>query len=845
MSKYIIFLITLLLASSVLAQRGDIRGVITENGEPLPGVNILLIGTTIGDVSDIDGIYEIRGIDAGKYRVRYSAVGYETHIYDLTVEPNRTLEFDVSMEQKLIEIGTVEVIDDKVQDQDDTRTSLINLRPERARVLPGAVTDVLRTLQALPGVLAPNDFSSQLIVRGSGPDQNLIIMDDVEIFNPYRLYGVISMFNPEAVSDVNLITGGFPARYGDRLSAVLDVTNRQGPRDVNLQGNLNASIVAANLVLEGKNPFDIEGSWLINSRRTYYDLVIEPFVKNSGLVEDDVAFPNFYDVQAKFAFGPFNGHKFLLNGILSRDAVNLVSGGERTSPDSVAIIDDTNNDVASFAWHYSPNKRFLNKFIASWYQNKGNTDFDSELLDFTLNEDDFNDVDPDTLAPYLVNFGFKSNFEFRKYALDNKSFLVWGENNNELEFGAGVDFMRTTINFDFELDPQIRSFFDSNPNIKATFDDLQDVKDYTRYRAYADNKFAIGKKLFLQPGIRFDYYNILEKGYIAPRISLAYALDDVTTVRAVWGYYYQSPGYEKLRDRNTFLDFAPQYTDNLEAERATHYVLSFDRWLTNEWKAKFETYYKKFDDLIVQEVVTGTNYYTEAIPGRDSRYPNGWTRPVEVFGDSVTQVPINNSTGEAYGFEFMIEKRNLAGTNNLNGWVSYSLAWANRYEDNRTIPFRYDQRHTLNIVLDYRINSWLDLGVRFQYGSGFPITEAVGIRPRVILADNNGDGIPETPEIATRINAGGEEEVIYDVDLGGYTNRNQGRKPIYHRLDLRLSAKADYWDLDWVFYLDVINVYNRSNVIGYDYYVTKDLTLKRTKQTMFPILPTLGFNLSF
>ena len=126
----------------------------------------------------------------------------------------------------------------KVQQQNDTRTSLIDLNPRNAKILPGAAEDVFRTLQSLPGILAPNDFSSQLIVRGSGPDQNLIMMDDIEIFNPYRLYGVVSMFNPDAVSDVNLISGGFPAKYGDRLSAVLDVTNREGDKTKNLKGIL-------------------------------------------------------------------------------------------------------------------------------------------------------------------------------------------------------------------------------------------------------------------------------------------------------------------------------------------------------------------------------------------------------------------------------------------------------------------------------------------------------------------------------------------------------------------------------------------------------------------------------
>jgi hypothetical protein len=119
------------------------------------------------------------------------------------------------------------------------------------------------------------------------------------------------MFNPDAVSDVNLISGGFPAKYGDRLSAVLDVTNREGDRTKNLKGNINASIIDANIVLEGKNPFNIKGSWLFNSRRTYYDLIIEPFVKKAGLVDQNTSFPNFYDFQTKLVFGPFNGSKFL------------------------------------------------------------------------------------------------------------------------------------------------------------------------------------------------------------------------------------------------------------------------------------------------------------------------------------------------------------------------------------------------------------------------------------------------------------------------------------------------------------------------------------------------------
>ncbi|HSP88155.1 MAG TPA: hypothetical protein VLN45_08475, partial [Ignavibacteriaceae bacterium] len=259
-----------------------------------------------------------------------------------------------------------------------------------------------------------------------------------------------------------------------------------------------------------------------------------------------------------------------------------------------------------------------------------------------------------------------------------------------------------------------------------------------------------------------------------------------------------------------------------------------------------EAYYKDFSDLIIQEKIIGRKYFTEQVPGRDPRIKSGWTNPVAIPTDSLTQIPINAAVGEAYGLEFFLEKKNISRDNRFSGWVSYSLAFTDRTEYSRDIPFRFDQRHTVNIVLQYKINSWLHVGARWQYGSGFPYTEPVGIKPRIILADQDLDGIPETPVIATRRNPDlpqDQQEVIYDVDFAD--NRLNARKPEYHRLDIRFSADADYWDLDWTFYLDVINVYNRKNVIGYDNYITEDLTLGRKSTNMFPIIPTLGFSVKF
>lgn len=839
-----VLLLLVLSAISIYPQSGRVIGVVTDSLEAIPAVNILLMNTNLGTVTGLDGKYELKNIPVGEYELRFSSVGYETEYFEIEILANRTLELNVKLSAELISVGEVRIIGGRIQDKSDTRPSFIDLNPRDAKILPGAAEDVLRSLQALPGVLAPNDFSSQLIVRGSGPDQNLIIIDDVEIFNPYRLYGVISMFNPQTVTEVNLVTGAFPAMYGDRLSAVLDITNKEGTFNSYLNGNVNASIVDANLVFEGKMPGFLDGSWLLSSRRTYYDLVVEPFVKSAGLVEENVTFPNFYDIQTKLAFRPFRNHKVSLLGIFSEDGVNVVSGPERRTPDSVSVNNLIKNNVLSLAWQFADKRKLINKVIFSFYTNGGDSDFDSKVLDPTLNRKEFEEVLPDTVSSYLLGFQVKSKFLTEKYSIDDKFTYQWGA--NILEAGVGVDFIKTILDFDFTIDPGLRSFFGSNPNFRAALDDIQEVKQSKRYKSYIQNNFKLSEKVYLQTGIRYDYYDILKKDYFAPRLGISYSPNNVTTFRAGWGIYYQSPGYEKLRDQQALYDLNPFYAEQLVSEKATHMVLGVERWLTPEWNLRTELYYKEFEDLIIQKQNRGYVYISEQIPGRDIKSPDAWTRPVPRNTDSLTQIPINNSSGEAYGFEVLLSKKNIDPNARVNGWISYSLAFADRFERGSRIPFRFDQRHTVNIVLNYKIDADWDIGMRWQYGTGFPYTEPSGVRPRVVLVDADGDGKAETPQIATRTSFSNPDsrEVVFDIEYGNREKYNS-RKPDYHRLDVRATYNTTLWNLKWQFYLDIINIYNRSNVVGYDYYINDDLTLGREANNMFPILPTFGFNFRF
>ena len=845
--KLFIIFLTILNFSLLNAQEDStkcfLKGIVTTehnlNPENLEvNVKNSLTAESFVSYTDANGRFSFK-LDEGEYEIQILYEGYAPHDEKgIVLKKSETKNIYVLLVERLYTIEEIEVEGFKKQRQDDLRTSLFDIAPKSVKILPGSVEDVMRSLQSLPGVSSPNDFTSQLIVRGSGPDQNLIIMDDVEIFNPYRLYGLVSMFNPETLSDITLITGGFPSQYGDRLSAVLDVMNKEGTRDKYISMISNVNIASANIILQGKNPFKIPGSWIVSTRRTYYDLILGPFAKSAGLITDDSSFPSFSDLQFKLAVGPFEKHKFFLNGIFSKDGVDIISGKDREDPDSVNVDDVTINNVLSLSWHYIPNQNFISRTTVSWYKNGGENEFVGDILDPLINKENLSPEQRDSLRAIgaLLGFEFDSDFIFKKYSIGNRSILLAGK--NKFEFGGGFDIISTDLTYKLRLDEQMKSFIQGIPTAKAFLNDFN-IEGDNNYRVniYGQGRFSIGKKFYYQPSVRLDYYSILKKLYVSPRINFGYIIDPLTMIRAAYGFYYQSPGYEKLVDNRTFFDLTEEVSENLEAERSIHYVIGLERWLDNEWLAKLEGYYKAFDNLIYQEKLTGYEYeFTLADPNNTNpsyiKNPNNWIRSQEKLPyDSLTTIPVNEGIGYSYGIELSLEKKYLGPKSKLYGWINYSLSNARRERDGISTPFKFDQRHVLNVVLNYRINSWLELGTRWTYASNFPITEPVGITPRIV-----NDSIVVNPLT---------NQVIFNLNYGGEENVYSSKKPDYHRVDLRLTAYTHFWNIDWSFYVDVMNVFNRKNVIAYDYYLTDDLKLEKKTIGMIPLLPTIGISARF
>lgn len=801
-------------------------------------INISNESNSYQTFTDNSGEYSFELIP-GKYNISIKNPGYEKYEFkNIIISENENKSLDIYLIEKLVSTDEIEVEGVFKQRQDDLRTSLYNIKPQNVKMLPGAVEDVLRSLQSLPGVTTPNDFTSQLVIRGSGPDENLIIMDDVEIFNPYRLYGLVSMFNPETLSDITLITGGFPAKYGDRLSAVLDVLNLEGNRNKSFQSEINASISNANVIFNGKNPLNIPGSWIVSSRRTYYDLIVGPFAKRAGLISEDSSFPSFRDIQFKIAVGPFKKNKFLVNGVFSSDGVDIIPGEGSEQADSIAVNDVTKNDMLALAWHYIPNPNFISRTTLSYYKNSGDNDFNSEILDPLIDREGYSPEQRDSLRQIGAFLGleFDSRYTFRKYSFGNRSVKI--NKNSEQEFGGGVDIVRTDLNYNLKIDEQFKSFIRNFPSASALLDnfDLQG-EDNIRAYVYGQSMFKVSSKFFVQPSLRLDYFQIIKTPYIAPRFNIGYAVDPLTTIRTSLGIYYQSPGLEKLVDGRTFFDLRNADENGLKAEQAVHFILGIDKWITNDWFAKFEGYYKRLSNLIEQQEIRAYQYeyYLNDPSNTDPNYVKNyfnWSRTTEKIAyDSLTTNPVNAGSGNAYGFEISLEKKFTTPRTKLYGWVNYALAFSDREKYGVTTPYRFEQRHILNIVLNYRVNTWLEIGGRWSFASNFPITTPIGITPRLV-----GDSIAVNPVTG---------QVIFNLDYGGKANLYNDQKPAYHRFDIRATAYTNFWSTDWAFYIDVINAYNRQNVLGYDYYLDKDLNVRRKVIGMFPILPTIGLNAKF
>ena len=697
------------------------------------------------------------------------------------------------------------------------RPAATRVAPEEVLETAGTVDNIFRALATLPGVTPTTDFGSFLSVRGGTPDQNLTLMDGVEIHNPYRLFGLVSAFNPETITDFSLAAGGFGAKYGDRLSSLLVVRNRAGRRS--FQGTSSLSVTDGNLVFEG--PLPGGGSWLATARRTYYDVVV------GRILDQD--FPSFADFQirADWEFGP--GHRLSFMGIRSAEDTDFAfedddDEGERR----VDFLGDVANDLGAVRLDALLSERVTATTIVSWYRN-------TELLDFEADiytENRVVNVENPEQRDLLTTIAFDRERAVRDLSLRQEIGIQFG-GRHFVETGFELHGLESSLHQNVR-GPRNES--EANPTSiqggSALPDLLESELSGLRGGAWVQDAFRLSDRFTVEPGVRLEWSTLNGRATVSPRFATAWDFGKGIEARFAGGVYTQSPGWEKLISSDYLLDL--NAIGDLAFERAHHAVFGLQKAFSDSTRLRVEGYRKRFDDLLVGRLENDTERL-ERLAEYD--FPRELAANVPAAA-RITINPVNEGGGVARGIDVYLERLNPAAR--VAGWISYAYGKAERETYGLRYPFEYDRPHALNVVGRIGISERLSLAATGRMASGFPYTPAVGVRVAAVR-DERDRLVPETDD---------EGNLAYAVDLGGLDNLHRARLPLYARLDLRLTYRHGGPGGRWSAYAEVINALNRDNGVDIDQRVMADPgaerpTVEEIPAFGFPFVPTVGFRIRF
>ena len=563
----------------------------SNNGERLPNaaVAIAVENRELGALSNAEGYYAIPDIPAGTWVVTASYIGYTTHRDTLALTAGQALRWDIELERQALEMGevVVEAEATAVESEVNQRPSVVALQVTDVQQMAAmAEPDLLRSLQLLPGVQAASDFSSGLYVRGGGPDQTGILLDQMRLYNPSHAFGFFSTFNPDAIKDVTFYKGAYPAQYGGSLSAVLDVQNRDGNRR-NFSTSGGVSLISSRLMSEG--PLG-QGSWMVAGRRTYIDPVLRAMRRSTD--ELDGLGYWFYDVNAKVNTQLSPNDNLMLSAYGGNDHLDISVSDNSTEGDSTNTLSFGNNwgnEALTGRWTHVFSPVLFGRMIAlySKYQS-----------DITLNL--FGT--PIAVRNRVRDVSIKGDLDYFAAA------------NHTLRTGIGLTLFR----FDYGVR------FDQ-------YENNQVVKPYL-LSAYVQDNWQVTPLTEARLGLRGTYYE--EGGHLSlnPRFSLSRVLQEGWRVKLAGGSYRQ---YLQLVSSEGFSggDLWLPLDETVEPGRSYQAVSGLEWEPSNSYRFSVETYYTDLANLVVLDEEQGENDEQETSEDVFKTGGTGYATGVELFAE--------------------------------------------------------------------------------------------------------------------------------------------------------------------------------------------------------------------
>ena len=779
------FLINIVFTASI---SGTIRE--KETGEPLPYANIMIEGTSIGTASDINGYYIIPSIDAGVYVLKIMMIGYAGIDAKIIIE-DLNLRLDFELQPQVIGVDEVKVSAERMRFEKKVDISRVNITNREIRRIPAFMeSDVFRALQLLPSVTASNDFNAALIVRGGSPDENLVLLDGTEIYNPYHIGGIFSAFNADMISNVEFLAGAIPSNYGGRLSSVLSITAREGDsKNGRLSKNnpikkywdfskaaADISLLSSKILAEGAL---YNGSWMISGRRTYFDQFTKLYYKYRD--EPEPARYYFWDTHIKLKTALSQNNQLFYSQFSGNDNLGINLGGNGFP--AIGFDWDWGNYTNNITWKFIPTSNYFVESKLSQTIYDFTVDFaidfvtDSSVVDEEANNEELSSEDADLT--------FTVDNLVKDVSLEQLLTYIYSE---DLHFKLGWQYKTLNMDYKETFAEQDGVKLKSIPNIKSI---------------YINSIFRPLPIFSMNLGVRLSKYSAYEETLFDPRISVKYNPISDLAIKLSWGNFSQflyttNQEEELLR----IVDFWQPIPDGQKPQQSEHYILGAEYWISSGNTISIETYYKKYLHLY------------DLNPLLD---PSDVQNTIAVSG-----------IGDAYGFE-LLYRLNI---NNISGWIGYAFSNIVRqvdfnsdneiWEDKEIYTAKYNKPHSFISVLNYKINEKYDFGISAVYESGQTYTAVVG---KVHQAGYQNYGSLEKP---------------YNYFGNIYAKKNGARYPAYFRVDMIFSKKTRLFGLDGKLKFQVINILDYYNILLYNWNHNASPS-EVEAYSMFPRIFTLGW----
>ena len=646
------------------ALSGSIQGIVIdlETGDPLPGVNITLADTYLGAVTNQTGRFEITQVQPGSHTVQATMMGYEpAQISGIVSDGESFVHIKIELEQKVIALSEIVVSPGHFSMLEKTPSIRHSLSAEEIHSFPQLGEDIYRAITRLPGV-SSNDIAAGFYIRGGQQNETLVLLDGMEIFNPFHLKiqdGFLSFIDVEAIRGIEMMTGAFPAEYGNRLSGVFSlktITTQPHRKRTSLAVTfLNTRFISENSFAQGR------GQWILIARRGYIDLLLQG-------IGQDVDAPVYYDFLGKLHYSINPRHSLSAHILMAFDRWDGVIDPHEFK---------TRNDN-SYTWL---------TLLSKW-----NSDLKSRILVSSGGYEDIlsmNRTDTDGWdAPlfvmdqrYLHFLGLKQDWTLNV------------SDNHLLRWGFDVKNYSSHINYyhrDRVIKGQLDTFFTSGYNLESRYS----LRDGIEYSGYLAHRFRPWDPIAVEIGLRYDESTWIDDRNWSPRLNLAYNLSNNSLIRLGWGYYYQTQSLTQGLGLYGDAEFYP-------AERSEHRVIGFEHVLPGGNLLRVEGYQKVMTDLRPHYITWGESTL----------------RPVPMV--DTDRVRLEPEGGEAFGLEFYLSRENGHA---FNYWFSYTLSKTRERIEGHWIPRFNDQLHTLYCDLAWTPNIKWRFNLAWQYHTGWPYT---------------------------------------------------------------------------------------------------------------------------